>query len=316
MSSNHFDGNYYFNPFNFSTHSFWQVLKWMITRKPVKWPESVSVNQQKKLKERVSSDELEVTYVTHSTVLIQIDGKNILTDPIWSERASPFSYIGPKRVSLPGIQFKDLPPIDFVLISHNHYDHMDMPTLQKLQVDYSPVFYVPMGNQKFLRSKGLKKVLEMDWWDEVSLYSSNQLIFVPAQHFSARGLFDRNRTLWGGFMIKTSNQSVYFAGDSGYGPHFKAIRSRLGAPTLACLPIGAYEPRWIMQSIHLSPAEALQAHLDLNAKQSLAIHFGTFQLTDEGIKEPVKILRQEMQTKQIPFEQFWVLNPGECKQIY
>jgi L-ascorbate metabolism protein UlaG (beta-lactamase superfamily) len=316
MSSNHFDGKGYYNPFDQTTHSFWQVFKWMITRKPTKWPNSIFVQQKKVLKERVEIGELVVTYITHSTILIQWDGKNILTDPIWSERASPFSFFGPKRVALPGIRFENLPPIDLVLISHNHYDHMDIPTLQNLERQHAPTFYVPMGNQKKLKSYGLKKVVEMDWWEEALIFSSHQLIFVPAQHFSARGLFDRNRTLWGGFMIKNSQQSIYFAGDTGYGPHFKEIRARLGIPTLACLPIGAYKPRWMMKTVHLSPTEALQAHIDLEALQSLAIHFGTFPLADEGILEPVEELHQEMKQKKIAFEKFWVLTPGESRQIY
>ncbi|CUI16606.1 hypothetical protein PNK_0981 [Candidatus Protochlamydia naegleriophila] len=314
MPSEHFDGKYYFNQ-DVILRPLWQVFYWMLTRKRTKWPTSVPVQQCQVEKARLESNGIVVTFITHSTLLIQMGKWNILTDPIWSERAGPFNWLGPKRVAAPGVKFEDLPPIDIVLVSHNHYDHMDLPTLRLLEKHHKPLFYVPMGNKSFLEREGLAQVRELDWWEEIAFSEHETLIFVPAQHFSSRSLGDRNRTLWGGFVLKGIDQVIYFAGDSGYGKHFKEIATRCGNPTLACLPIGAYKPRWLMQSIHLSPQEAVQAHLDLNAKQSLAIHFGTFPLADEGIDEPVKSLHIAMHAHQLPIDQFWTLKPGESKKV-
>ncbi len=247
--------------------------------------------------------------------MIQIKGWNILTDPIWSERASPFSWIGPKRHREVGIRFEDLPPIDSVLISHNHYDHMDLPTLRRLASEHQSTFFVSKGNQKYLESKRITRVQELDWWDKVNFFSSHSLYFVPAQHFSARGIFDRDRTLWGGYVIKNSKRMIYFAGDTGFGPHFEEIHQCLGAPTLSLLPIGAFKPRWFMKTVHLSPKEAVKAHLILNSKQSLAIHFGTFQLSDEEIEAPIKELQQALRDYALPLESFWILEPGESREI-
>ncbi len=312
--SEHFDGKYYFNEGE-HLRPLWQIFYWILTRKRSKWPLLVPVHQRQVEKTRLELNEISVTFITHSTVLIQMGKWNILTDPIWSERAGPFNWLGPKRVAAPGVKFEDLPPIDLVLISHNHYDHMDLPTLRLLEKTYRPIFYAPMGNKLFLEKQGLTQVWELDWWDEIAISENETLIFVPAQHFSSRRIGDRNRSLWGGFVLKSADQIIYFAGDSGYGKHFKEIAKKCGSPTLACLPIGAYNPRWLMQPVHLTPQEAVQAHFDLNAKQSLAIHFGTFPLADEGIDEPVEELRIAMQAHKLPTNQFWILKPGESKKV-
>jgi len=313
--SSHFDGKYYFNE-NQKARSFKDFLYWMLTRQPTPWPAFIPVEQQKVKHTRVGDQELSVTFIGHSTFLIQINGCNLLTDPVWSQRASPLKFLGPKRVRAPGVKFEDLPPVDMVLLSHNHYDHLDLPTLKKLEKIHHPVFYVSKGNASFLEKEGLTHVEELDWWDFRLFGSDFTLYFVPAQHFSARGLFDRNRTLWGGFVIKNNQHMVYFAGDTGLNPYFKQIRERLGAPTLSLLPIGAFEPRWFMKSVHMNPADAVQAHLILESRQSIGMHFGTFQLTDEGIDVPLEHLQQALQNEKISKEKFQVMKPGESKQFF
>jgi L-ascorbate metabolism protein UlaG (beta-lactamase superfamily) len=313
--SDHFDGRRYYNNPSIPERSMWEILRWLRHRKVKPWP-FIGNEQQKIQKERTDQGECIVTFINHSTVLLQLEGWNILTDPIWSKRASPVSWIGPKRVVLPGIKFEDLPPIDMVLLSHNHYDHMDLSTLRRLFDEHQPVFFVSKGNGSYLKSKGIKKqVKELDWWDRVDFGLKYSLYFVPSQHFSARTIFDRNKTLWGGFVIKGPNQMIYFAGDTGFSSHFAEIQRRLGSPTLSLLPIGAFEPRWCMQPIHLCPEEAVEAHLILGSKKSMAIHFGTFQLADEGINDPIQELEKSLENHALPFESFWVLKPGEAREL-
>lgn len=292
----------------------WSVLKWLLTRKHPDWP-SIKVQPQKVLNQRGEKKELWVTFINHSTFLIQLDGKNILTDPIWSERCSPFSWLGPKRAVNPGVNFEDLPPIDIVLVSHNHYDHMDLPTLRLLQKIHKPNFYVSKGNKAYLHKKGILNVEELDWWQSLPIDSTMQLTYVPGLHFSARGLFDHNKTLWGGFFIKGLEHSVYFAADTGYGGFFKEIKQRLGEPSLSLLPIGAYKPRWFMSPVHMSPEDAVKAHVDLKSRQSIGIHFGTFPLADEAFLDPIIELEQALKLHRLSPADFIVLQQGEGKKI-
>lgn len=291
------------------------VLYWLLTRQPPKWPAHIHVEPQKVGHQRIDGDQIWVTFINHSTVLIQTNGLNILTDPIWSERASPFKWMGPRRIGAPGIQFEDLPPIDLVLISHNHYDHMDIPTLQRLEKRDHPHFVVSRGNKNFLKTKGLSHVDELDWWQSLKLSSDLNLFFVPSRHFSSRSLWDRNKTQWGGFAIKTPNHLVYFAGDTGYGPHFKQIRERLGKPAFSILPIGAFKPEWVMNPVHLSPSQAVQAYKDLESEKAMAIHFGTFQMSDEGYTDAVEGLKKALNENGLTLDQFWVLRPGEGRKV-
>lgn len=312
--SDHFDGEKFYNPYT-SMRGLSDLLYWLWTRHPTPWPKEIAVKMQKVKDERVFNPHLRVTHINHSTVLIQFEGYNFLTDPIWSKRASPFSWIGPKRVISPGVLFDDLPPIDFVIISHNHYDHMDLPTLTRLNQTHQPHFFVPQGNKSYLEAQGLQRITELDWWSAIPLSSTCHLTFVPGQHFSARGLWDRNKTLWGGYMLQGHDKSVYFAGDTGYSPYFKQIRERLGAPTLSLLPIGAFEPKWFMSPMHMSPQDAVQAFEDLGSKYAMSIHFGTFPLTDEGITVPIIMLEKALQAHSLSLEQFWILQPGEGREI-
>ncbi len=251
-----------------------------------------------------------VTFVGHATFLIQTAAGNILTDPMYSNHAGPWNRFGPRRVRPPAIAFDTLPPISIVLLSHNHYDHCDLPTLGMLAKRFDPLVVTPLGNGRLTRAAGIRRVEELDWWQSAQS-SSVPITLTPAHHFSARGPFDRNRALWGGFMLTPDHARIYFAGDTAYAPFFHDIRQRLGPIDLALLPIGAYEPRWFMQSVHMNPAEAVQAHLDLDATESIAMHFGTFPMTAEGIDEPVRALEEARRTKSVPASAFRILGFGE-----
>lgn len=274
------------------------------------WPESVKNQHQPQVKERVMPNQAAVTFVNHSTFLIQLPGLNVLTDPVWSKRVSPFTWIGPKRVREPGLKFEELPEIDLVLVSHNHYDHMDLATLKKLSDKFKPVVVVPIGDKDFLEKAGISNVKEMDWWERLEVEGAN-LTFAPAQHFSSRGLFDRNESLWGSFWLEHKGKNLFYAGDTGYSPHFKDIFAKQGAPDLAFLPIGAYEPNWFMKPVHMNPQEAVQAHKDLKSKQSVGIHFGTFQLTTEAIEQPLIALKQSLKDQRIAESEFVTQEEGQ-----
>lgn len=245
-------------------------------------------------------------------MLLQFKGLNILTDPIWSERTSPFSWIGPKRVREPGLSWDELPKIDLVIISHNHYDHMDEGTLARLAARDQPLILVPLGDKGHVQSFGSSRVEEMDWWQEKQINDDMKLVFTPSQHWSGRWLHDRYRSLWGSYTLIYRGHSIYFGGDTGYAGHFKEIKERLGPIDLAFLPIGAYEPRWFMKHSHMNPGEAVQAHQDLGARKSIGMHFGTFQLTDESIEQPLIDLNQALDaSNQVGHDDFMVLLEGQ-----
>jgi len=287
----HFDGRRYFNPNAPQVRGFPDVLRWKLTTRPEPSPRFVPDVSPSKPPPRVAGRELRVTLVNHSTVLLQQDGINILTDPVWSERVSPFTWIGPRRHRAPGILWDDLPPIDIVLLSHNHYDHLDLATVHRLAQRGKSQFIVPCGVDSWLRRQISGDIQELDWGESYA-FGAMHIHSVPALHFSARGLFDRNRTLWCGFVIEAADGMVYFAGDTAFGDHFAKIRERFPAPRLALLPIGAYEPRWFMSAVHMSPEEAARAHEILGAQSSIAIHHGTFQLADDAIDTPRRRLRE------------------------
>lgn len=284
--------------------SFGQVLKWLATRKKKRLPFR-EITPGKKPRTKIDKG-VRITFINHSTLLIQWKEKNILTDPIFSKRASPFRYIGPKRLHPPGIAFEQLPPIDIVLLSHNHYDHMDLPTLEALRDRFNPLIVTGLGNRAYLKKHHFHNVREMAWWESYKK-SPFEITFTPAEHFSARWPWDKNKTLWGGFYVRCGNQSIYFAGDTGYGQLFKKITQKLGAPTLALLPIGAFKPRWFMQPAHLSPEDARRAFQDLQAKEWIPIHFGTFNLADDSPDEALSIVRKDPHIK--------ILQPGEAYEI-
>ena len=254
-----------------------------------------------------------VTWVGHATVLLRVGGLNVLTDPHFSERASPLSFAGPKRVVAPVPALNELPHIDVVVVSHNHYDHLDQDSVGRLaeQPGGSPRFYVPLGLKDWFTRRGIQDVLELDWWEKRE-FKGLEVHFVPVQHWSKRTLTDENQTLWGGWVIRHPELSFFFAGDTGYSRDFADIRGRFGGFDLAAIPIGAYAPRWFMQIMHLDPAEAVRVHQDVNARQSLAIHWGTFaNLTDENLYEPPQRLAEERKKAGLADDAFLVLRHGE-----
>lgn len=279
----HFDGRRFFNPSGPTGNTFSNFLKWRRTREPAPWPARVDNTARPALPGKVREGEAHITFINHCTFLIQLPGVNLLTDPVYSERVSPVTFAGPRRVRDPGLPWDGLPRVDAVLVSHSHYDHLDVATLERLHARFRPKFLTGLGNRALLEARGISDVTELDWWQTADSGSLGaEITFTPVQHWSSRTLLDRNTTLWGGFHIRHDALDLFFCGDAGYGGEFSAIRGRLGPPTLAMLPIGAFKPRWFMKPSHMAPDEAVQAHLDLGARQSLAMHFDTFPLADEG----------------------------------
>jgi L-ascorbate metabolism protein UlaG (beta-lactamase superfamily) len=262
----------------------------------------------------LDGDAAVVTFIGHSTFLIQTAAGNIVTDPMYSQRAGPFNLFGPRRVRQPAVAFDDLPPISMVLLSHNHYDHCDLATLRRLKERFDPMVVTPLGNGAVVRSAGIRRVEELDWWQE-SKTSILPVGLTPAYHFSARTPLDRNRALWGGFLLKPGGVRIFFAGDTAYGPFFRDVRQRFAPIALALLPIGAYEPRWFMHVVHMNPAEAVQAHIDLETAGSLGMHFGTFRLTPEGIDEPLHALDDACRLNDIKPGRFRTLGFGESMRL-
>ena len=255
--------------------------------------------------------EARAIWIGHATVLIQLAGRNILTDPHFTGRASPVSFAGPERITPPAVAIEALPHIDAVLISHNHYDHLDRESVVRLaaQPGGPPRFFVPLGLREWLAAEGIETATELDWWEQASL---GDLAFhlVPVQHWSARGVNDRNRTLWGGWVVEALGFRAFFAGDTGYSKDFADIHARFGGFDLALLPIGAYEPRWFMRTQHVNPEEAVRIHQDIGARRSLAIHWGTFVLTDEPMDEPPQKLAQALAAAGLSERDFTALPHG------
>jgi L-ascorbate metabolism protein UlaG (beta-lactamase superfamily) len=309
--SDHFDGRRFLNPTGAAGQPLSSIPR-MLLEPRTPWPARVDEPPQRPpgLDGAVGV----VTFIGHSTFLIQTAAANILTDPMYSRRAGPLNVLGPRRVRQPAVRFGDLPPISTVLLSHNHYDHCDLRTLRMLAERFDPVVVTPLGNGDLVRSAGIRRVEELDWWQEAKT-STLPIALTPAQHFSARTPLDRNRALWGGFLLAPAGARIFFAGDTAYAPFFRDVRQRLGPIDLALLPIGAYEPRWFMQPIHMNPAEAVQAHLDLEASESVGMHFGTFPMTTEGIEEPLRALEDARRAGNIPASRFRTLGFGESMRL-
>jgi L-ascorbate metabolism protein UlaG (beta-lactamase superfamily) len=310
--SDHFDGERFFNPHGPTGNTFGNLVKWQRSRATRPWPSSATNNVQPALPARVGDGEAFVTAINHCTFLIQLPGLNVLTDPVYSERVSPVSFAGPKRIRPPGLAWDALPKIDAVLVSHNHYDHLDLPTLRELHARFRPKFITGLGNRALLEGAGFTDVEELDWWQRSAASSlAASITFTSAQHWSARGLFEKNTTLWGGFWIENGRRKIYFAGDSGYGRDFTLVREKLGVPDLAVLPIGAYEPRWFMGGSHMAPDEAVRAWRDLGSPRSLAMHFDTFPLADEGFGDAERELALACAAAGLTPEQFKAPATGE-----
>ena len=295
--SDHFDGKKFINNDGYNEQGFGDLMKWMMNRNPGEWVElsEEMIGYGPRPEERITDSTQVFTYVNHSTFLIQTDGLNILTDPVWSERVSPFSFMGPKRMRPPGIKFEYLPQIDYVLLSHNHYDHLDIRTVKKLKDRFDPTFIVPLGVDLYLNKKGIIKTVSLDWWQETSVSDSVEIAAVRAQHFSSRGPFDRDKTLWAGFVIKSPKGNIYFAGDTGYNTFFKEIGERYAPIKTALIPIGAYIPRWFMGPVHVDPQQAVQIHKDVKSELSIGMHYGTFPLADDGHDDPINEFKEAVE---------------------
>jgi L-ascorbate metabolism protein UlaG (beta-lactamase superfamily) len=315
--SDHFDGRIFFNPGGIPPRGLRDLLRWQFNGQRSKWPsEWPSPFPQAVPDAGVEGDDLRITMVGHATLLIQA-GLNILTDPVWSDRASPFSFLGPKRVSVPGIRFEDLPPVDIVLLSHNHYDHLDMRTLARLKAAFDPLFVTPLGNDAILRhSLPGARIAAHDWGDVVG-HGPVAIHVEPVHHWSARGFGDRRMALWAGFVLETPGGRIYHVGDTGFhnGINYRAAAEKHGAFRLAILPFGAYEPRWFMKGQHQNPEEAVEGMLLCNAAHVAGHHWGTFQLTDEPIDEPREKLMAALAAKDIPPRRFRPMRAGEVWDV-
>ena len=303
--SDHFDGVRFFNPGQPGTdRGLRDLLRWKLAGTAQRWPATVPVTPAVPAA-RVAG--IRVTMVGHASLLIQAAGVNILTDPIWSARASPVRFAGPKRVTAPGIAFADLPPIDVVLLSHCHYDHLDLATLHRLHDGHAPLMAMPLGNDAIVRAAiPDARCTVGDWWDRLDLAEGVTTTLTPANHWANRSPADTRMALWSGHHVTTPAGTIWFAGDTGYGDGgiFAAIGGRLPPPDLALIPIGAYEPRWFMQQVHMNPEEAVRAFQALRTRQALAMHFGTFKLTQEAIDAPAHALGVALAAAGIPAEDF------------
>jgi L-ascorbate metabolism protein UlaG (beta-lactamase superfamily) len=318
--SDHFDGLHFFDPDGSPPKSLGAVLRWQFAGRGERatWPDWAPSGHADTPPPRVDGDKVRLSFVGHASWLIQTAGLNILVDPVWSERASPFSWAGPKRHNNPGIAFEALPKIDIVLVSHGHYDHLDVATLSRLSAKFSPRVITPLGNDVTMRSSdNAIRAEAFDWHDRVEIGANVAVTLVPTRHWSARGLFDRNKVLWASFVLQTPAGKLYIVCDSGYGEgkHFRRVAEAHGPLRLAILPIGAYEPRWFMKDQHMNPSDAVKALADCGAQQALAHHHGTFQLTDEAIDAPATALGVALDEAKIPRERFVALKPGQTFEI-
>ncbi len=318
-SSDHCDGTHFFNPeptvraANGKRLSLFGFVLQRMRGRPeewAKWPKHIENAFYPAPAGDVAAGCADVTFIGHSCFLIRLPGLTVLTDPVFSTRCSPISFLGPKRVRAPGVALAALPKVDLVLLSHNHYDHMDLASLRKLRKRFPGMRIVTtLGNAAYLARKRLAGAAELDWWETHDL-GETLITATPARHFAARTLRDRNETLWGGFMLDHLGIKIYFAGDTGYTKFFGEIRRRLGTPNISLLPIGAYEPRWFMGPVHMNPADAVQAFLDLGGGRAIGMHFGTFQLTAEAIDQPQTDLARAKDEAGIDDEAFVTLDFG------
>ena len=295
-----------------SERSFGDFLKWRLTRKE---PKAVQIETSDQWKQLGEQSKNYAVWIGHSTYLLNNGDLTIVTDPVFSKRASPFSWAGPKRLIAPAISLEELPDIDVITVSHNHYDHLDIASLKTLhKLNPKALFLVSKGDMDLLVRSGIKNVTEFLWWENIEV-KNTLFTFTPVQHWSARGFRDRNKSLWGGWFMQSSEHTIYHAGDTGYSDDFKETRSRLGSPDFAMIPIGGYNPRWFMSYHHVKPSESIQIALDLGVSKSLGMHWGTFRLTDEDILEPPQLINQELKKLNLADDFFRTVKPGEIHPL-
>ena len=316
--SGHFDGKRFFNMVKKVERQYISALQGVVSGEQGfgQWDKLPNKDYAPPV-ERVLGKGLKVTFINHSTTLIQTEGLNILTDPIWSDYCGPLPLVSPYRYRPPGLSFDELPPIDVVVVSHSHYDHMDLPSLKRLSERFQPQILVGLGNAELLRAEGIENVKELDWWASTRIHQNLEVAGVPAQHWSRRNVGDKNKRLWMGYVFNTPHGSYYFAGDTAIGPHFQMIRERYGNMRLALLPIGAFRPEPIMEGSHISPVGAVRAHELLGAETSIAIHWGTFRLGMDGQFEAVEVLEDILERRTAagnPVD-FRVLDFGESLEL-
>lgn len=327
--AHHRDGRFQNNDGDFPAKSLAEVIRWrwQASRQGLPPRPQAPIPSQKPDLDFIhantgAAQQPAVTWIGHATVLAQLGGLTLLTDPIFSTRASPLSFIGPKREQPPGLALHELPTVDAVLVSHNHYDHLDLPSCRALadQPGGGPLFIVPLGLADWFRRRGLRRVVELDWWQHHPL-AGVDIALVSAQHWSARGLNDRMKTLWGGFAVFAPDCHLFFAGDTGYSRDFSRIRAHFahrqvdGGFDIALIPIGAYEPRWFMKAQHVNVEEALKIHADLGARRSLGVHWGTFELTDEALDEPPRQLALQRPDAGLAEDDFFTLAIGGTRRL-
>jgi len=314
-----FDGFTFFNPGGIKPRTLGEVLSWQLNKDRSKWPATYpSPFNGSKPENSVDGDEIRVTMIGHATLLIQVAGLNFITDPVFVERASPFQFAGPKRVNPPGVNFDDLPPIDYILLSHNHYDHMSLITLDRLIEKHDPQIICPLGNDTIIKSKnGKAKFIVGNWGDVSELKNGLRVHFEPCHHWSARGVKDRRMALWAAFVLEAPQGKIYHIGDTGFheGINYKALVEKHGPMRASILPIGAYEPRWFMKGQHQNPDEAVQGHMLCKSQTTIAHHWGTFQLTDEAIEAPIEALAEAKTRHGVAQDAFRVIRPGEATSV-
>lgn len=317
-ASDHFNGKTFFQPDDLRPGGRRRdLLRWKLTARRRRWPEQVTAEPQAP-PPVPRADDVVATWIGHSTFLLRTPCFTALTDPVFSDRASPFAWAGPRRVQPPAIALAALPPIDAVLLSHDHYDHCDLGSLRALAKGAAgdAVFVAPLRHRDLLASAGARRIVELDWWERHTLGQQAGVTLTPARHWSNRLGSPRNHRLWGGYLLTLGEKRVWFVGDTAYaGEIFRAVRERCGAPDLALVPIGGYEPRWFMESVHINPVEAVQLHRDVGARLSVAMHWGAFQLADEGRDDPVRELVAARAAAGVPEADFRILPPGASVAI-
>jgi L-ascorbate metabolism protein UlaG (beta-lactamase superfamily) len=313
-----YDGKRFYNlNHTKTTGKLKNFIKWQFNKKKSTWPDWVENEQADPIYEKIENSDLRVTFVNHATVLIQTQGLNILTDPVWSKRVSPIKWLGPKRIKNPGISFDLLPKIDLILLSHDHYDHLDIATLVKLNKKFAPKIFAGLKINNILKKSDKSfNCHEMGWWEGAKVIDGVNIHFVPAKHWSGRnGFYNLNSSLWGGFVVETPDGNIYFAGDTGYSDHFKLIQQRFDKFRLSLLPIGAYDPKWFLTEFHIDPNEAAIAHKELNSSYSMAIHYGTFKLSDEDYHQPGIDLNIALIKHDIKLENFRLISEGKAFDV-